>query len=228
MKKIFLLVFGYSLFVWGGLFDFKTIEKAIEAYENKEYDKSLVLLNSLADSKDSMELNYNLGNVYYKKGEYEKALEAYQNSKGVNPLYKEYNLGNTYAQLQRFDEAIEAYERALKIADDEDTKVNLEIVKKLKKEQKESSSKNESDEKKDQNNATSQDHKRPSQQEGNESGGELEDSEAQAKSEAQNEAAKKTSQELEYMLKKLQSKQMPTMMYGLDNPQRRDNGANPW
>jgi len=45
------------------------------------------------------------------------------------------NMGNTLAHLKKIDEAIKAYEKALKIKEDKDVRFNLELLKKLKKNQ---------------------------------------------------------------------------------------------
>ena len=71
MKKIILTLFTihYSLSTSAnaGLTDFKTIEKAHQAYEAKEYEKSATLLEGIKKSNATSELHYNLGNTYYKK-----------------------------------------------------------------------------------------------------------------------------------------------------------------
>ena len=73
------------------------------------------------------------GSAHYKAGNYQQALEAFQQSDSGEALY---NQGNALAQLQQFDQAIEAYKKAL--AKDEsltDAKENLEKIEALKKQQ---------------------------------------------------------------------------------------------
>ena len=68
MKKMILtlLTIHYSLFTSAnaGLTDFKTIEKANQAYDAKEYGKSAALLNTL-DAK-SPQKEYDIGNAHYR------------------------------------------------------------------------------------------------------------------------------------------------------------------
>lgn len=223
MKKIVIFLFGSFLCVWGGLLDFQAISKAQEAYQNKEYDKALIYLQSLAKSKDSPQLEYNLGNTYYQKGDYEKALAAYENAQGVDPMHLEYNKGNAYAKQGKFDEAIESYKNALKIREDADARTNLEIVKKAKKEQ---SKKSENQNKKEQNKSSEQQNSNQGKENHQNSPSQKQD-ENRTYQRPKNTPKNKSTQEIEHLLKKLQSKQMPTFMYGLDAPQRRDD-AKAW
>lgn len=73
------------------------------------------------------------GSAYYKAGEFEKALEAFQQVDSAQSLY---NQGNTLAKLQKLDEAIKAYDEALeKKPDLADAKTNKEILEQLKDQQ---------------------------------------------------------------------------------------------
>jgi Ca-activated chloride channel family protein len=80
----FMVYFSLGILANAGLTDFKTIDAAHKAYEAKEYGKSALLLEGIKKSNDTSELHYNLGNTYYKKGYYEKAIEEYKTSKGVD------------------------------------------------------------------------------------------------------------------------------------------------
>ncbi len=71
------------------------------------------------------------GNAFYRKGNYEKALQEYKaiinNGYESSALY--YNMGNAYYKSGKLGYAILYYEKALKLApDDEDIKYNLKIA----------------------------------------------------------------------------------------------------
>jgi len=134
MFRTTLIMIFSSLSLFGGLLDFKTLEKAKDAYGEGHYKESAAAYGSLDHQND--EVHYNLGNAYYKEKEYKKAIAEF---KQVNtPELKAkalHNLGNSYAQSKKRDEAIAAYEEALKLGDDADTKFNLELLKKQKQQQ---------------------------------------------------------------------------------------------
>jgi len=95
MKRYFLALFviHYSLFTYlsADITDFKKIKEAREAYDIKAYDKSSALLEEVKQSNASDELHYNLGNTYYKKGHYEKAIKEYKLAKDVDKASRLYS-----------------------------------------------------------------------------------------------------------------------------------------
>ena len=135
------------LFLYGGLLDFQVLDNAKTSYDAAQYDESANLYNTLENKDDAV--HYNMGNAYYKDKDYVKAIAEF---KQVNtPELKAkalHNLGNAYAQSKKVDEAITSYEEALKLQEDEDTKFNLELLKKQKEEQEK---KKDQDKKDDQN-----------------------------------------------------------------------------
>ncbi|MBA6403101.1 VWA domain-containing protein, partial [Colwellia sp. BRX10-5] len=73
------------------------------------------------------------GSSYYRSGNYEQALKAFQRQDTAEALY---NQGNSLAQLKRIDEAIKAYEQALlKDPQHQDAKANKAYLEELKKQQ---------------------------------------------------------------------------------------------
>lgn len=76
------------------------------------------------------------GSAYYKNGDFEKALKAFQQHDDATSLY---NQGNTLAQLGQIDEAIKAYQQALKkqpnFTEAEKNKQLLEALKKQQEQQ---------------------------------------------------------------------------------------------
>lgn len=120
--------------LFGGLLDFRTLDKAKEAYEKGQYAEAEALYGSIDDKND--DLHYNLGDVYYKEKKYDEALKEYEQvHESALKAKTLHNIGNAYAYTQKIDEAIAAYEAALKLGEDEDTRYNLELLKKKKEEQ---------------------------------------------------------------------------------------------
>jgi tetratricopeptide (TPR) repeat protein len=105
-KRIFVMIFSMGMFLHAGITDFKTIEKATKAYEDKAYTKSASLLKSL-DAK-SPQKQYDLGNALYKSKNYDEALEAYEKAEGIDEATRLHNIGNSHFQKQELDKAIEA------------------------------------------------------------------------------------------------------------------------
>ncbi len=88
----------------------------------------------------SSALSYNIGNIHYKKREYDKAIEAYEmalDSKDKTIKENSYfNMGNCYFQKEDYLKAIENYKKALELdPEDEDAKINLELARKKLKDQ---------------------------------------------------------------------------------------------
>ena len=108
--------------------------EALEYYESGDYDKALnVYRDALVDQPDTPELHFNVANALFKNGDYEKALQEFdQVLKTPDEKIRAqalYNKGNTFFQQQGFEQAIEAYKQALELdAEDEDAKVNLELA----------------------------------------------------------------------------------------------------
>jgi Ca-activated chloride channel family protein len=138
------------LFLWASLLDFRALDEAKEGYTEGNYSKAIDAYERV--EKRSDEVLYDEANSYYKLKEYEKAKELYSSIKKESLAFnKWHNLGNCHAQLGKLDEGIKAYEEALKIKEDKDTRFNLELLKKKKKEQekKKRDDKNKKNDKKD-------------------------------------------------------------------------------
>ena len=143
MKKFLIFIYMSLFFALGaqaGLLDFKSLEKAREAYRGGQYETAAKLYDSVAKAekgKKGQTALFDAADAYYKAGQYEEALKRYE--KVTLPKLqhaKWHNIGNCYAHLKKIDKGIEAYKKALKIKEDADTRYNLKLLEKMKKEQK--------------------------------------------------------------------------------------------
>ena len=117
-----------------GVFDFQTIDKAHQAYQNENYKEAIKSYEEVVKSKQSAQSLYDLANAQYKDKKYEQALSTYNkvSSKDPNLEYKKlFNTGNSHFQLKKYEEALKAYEKAEKINSDVDLEHNIELSKKM-------------------------------------------------------------------------------------------------
>lgn len=114
-----------------GMMDFQTLSQARKAYDSGDYAKAAALYDQVKDK--NAQARYNYGDALYKVKKYEEASNAF---KGIeDPALRQkalHNLGNSLALSGKTDEAIHAYEAALKLGEDEDTRYNLDLLKKQK------------------------------------------------------------------------------------------------
>jgi len=98
---------------------------------------------------------YNLGNSYYKKGNFEEALYRHQQAakSAVSKTEKHkafHNIGNILMQNKKCKEAVEAYKNALRNnPTDDETRYNLGLAKECAEQQKDKEDENKDDENKD-------------------------------------------------------------------------------
>lgn len=115
--------------------------RAVHAYQDKEYKESLQLLLEAKGLKEDQRLLHNTASTLYQLEEYQKALNEFskvdpQQAK-VPPSDYFYNLGNVLYRLEKYPEALEAFKKSL-LADprDADAKKNYELtLQKIKKKQ---------------------------------------------------------------------------------------------
>jgi Ca-activated chloride channel family protein len=129
-----LLILSLPIALSASLLDFRLLNQAQEAYQEGNYTATLNAYKQIDNKSD--EIRYDQANSHYKLGAYDQALKLYKSIKKPQLTFRKWhNMGNCYAQLGRLDEGINAYEEALKIQEDKDTRFNLELLKKRKKEQ---------------------------------------------------------------------------------------------
>lgn len=89
--------------------------------------------DALLENPQSPIVQFNIGDVLYKKRQYEEALKAYDKATFAEDVNLQaqayYNMGNTLYRLGQLPESIQAYKKALELnPNDEDAKYNLEFV----------------------------------------------------------------------------------------------------
>ena len=128
-------------------------QEALNSYQRGKYKDAVDQFNDETWKASSL----------YKSGDYEGALNAYQNIPGPNSAY---NQGNALAKLGKLEEAIKKYDQALREAPDfEDARTNKKIIEDLLKqqqqqnqnEQQQNQDQNESGENSEQNDSQSSD-----------------------------------------------------------------------
>jgi Ca-activated chloride channel family protein len=108
--------------------------QAREHFAQGGYDEALRLyLDAQLEEPDSPLLHFNVGDVLYKTGKYEEALQEFAGAmQGEDNELKAktmYNVGNVHAQQEAWSEAVEAYKQALHLnSHDQDIKANLEMA----------------------------------------------------------------------------------------------------
>ncbi len=112
--------------------------EGVRAYRAEEYDRALNrFIEAQIESPDRPEILYNIGNAYYRTGDFESAADSYrqalQSAEGSLRRQTLYNLGNAAFRLGRYDEAIEHFEAALALdASDDKARDNIAYVRKVK------------------------------------------------------------------------------------------------
>ena len=111
-----------------GILDWYYINEANKAYKEGDYNKSAKLFKELNQ-------NYNYANSLYKLKKYQDALKIYKSLKQTEKVI--YNEGNCLAKMKKIDEAIKKYKEAIKLnPKDKEAKYNLELLEKLKQQNK--------------------------------------------------------------------------------------------
>ncbi|MFC1504632.1 tetratricopeptide repeat protein, partial [Spirochaetota bacterium] len=136
-KKI--IIICIMLFTGADLFGFisflkRKIDKANAFFNRNEYDKAQEIYREAeTDDPENAKIHYNIGNTYYKKKLYEKAIEEYNKALSTDdPDFQAkiyYNLGNAFYKTSQYDKAVLSYKKSLTIhPDDKSCKFNLELA----------------------------------------------------------------------------------------------------
>merc|ERR1711974_454622 len=140
-----------------GRFSFKrltTIYEGNELIDSDDYiSAEMEYRKAISEQPTTTAGTYNLGNSYYKKGQYDEALyrhtQAAENATSKAEKHKAYhNIGNILMQSKQCKEAVEAFKDALRNdPTDEETRYNLEIAKDCAEQQQDQQDENDQQEK---------------------------------------------------------------------------------
>jgi len=154
MKKIILIIsIIFAILLYIVPLNFAASKKEVKEgnilYNDKRYDEALESYNkALSDFPDSPLIHFNIGDSLYKKGDYEKAQEAFTKALITEDELLEakanYNIGNCKYRQARlkedadlstaialYREALDYYKNTMRLDEkDQDTKYNHEFVEK--------------------------------------------------------------------------------------------------
>jgi len=125
------ILFVISAFAQSG---HKKVADGNKLYAEEKYDEANnKYRDALIDSPESPIINFNIGDVQYKKRNFEEAVKSYEKSTSSDEIKVQsgsyYNIGNTFYKMGKLPESILAYKKALELnPEDEDAKYNLEYV----------------------------------------------------------------------------------------------------
>jgi Ca-activated chloride channel family protein len=116
--------------------------KAAQAYEQGDYETALKgFIDAQLNDPDNPEVLYNVGNAYYKNGNFDAAGQQYRDALDKLGAADQrpdlaarlhYNLGNARFRAGDYPRAVEHYEKALELTpDDTQAKENLAYVKEM-------------------------------------------------------------------------------------------------
>ena len=136
-RKIIVLIIFQLMFILPQVLnaaDRSKIKDGVKAFQKEQWDESLnKFQDALVDDPTNPLLHFNVGDVNYKKKNYEEALKSFEKTLNTNDISLQqqayYNMGNSYYQMNKYQEAIDYYKKALELnPDDVDAKYNLELV----------------------------------------------------------------------------------------------------
>ncbi len=120
MKKVLIIITTLLILNNYSFADLKT--KGVKEYKKENYEEALNYFQKaqLKEQKNE-KLHYNIGNTYYKLGNYEDSEKYYNRvlkSKNIKLANRStYNLGNLYLEKNEIDKAIEKYKEVLSTED---------------------------------------------------------------------------------------------------------------
>ncbi|HEX9652485.1 MAG TPA: tetratricopeptide repeat protein, partial [bacterium] len=135
MKKTIFCIFlnfavGSALFAQGH----KQVQEGNELYSQEKYDEANnKYRDALIDNPESPIVHFNIGDVLYKKKNFEEAIKSFDKTTSADDVLLQaksyFNVGNSLYRMGKLPESIQMYKKALELnPDDEDAKYNLEYV----------------------------------------------------------------------------------------------------
>lgn len=125
------ILFATSVFAQSG---HKQVTEGNKLYAEEKYDEANnKYRDALIENPESPIVNFNIGDVQYKKRNFEEALKSYEKASSSDDISLQsksyYNIGNSLYKMGKLPESILAYKKALELnPQDEDAKYNLEYV----------------------------------------------------------------------------------------------------
>ena len=115
------------------------IRQGNRAYHQQRFSDATALYeNAISENANSKEAAFNLGNAFYRQGEWERAVEQYRHFLSLerdNPIAMSnawHNIGNALLREYRVRDAMEAYKNALRLNPrDDETRYNLAVVQRM-------------------------------------------------------------------------------------------------
>jgi len=193
--------------------------------EDKFISAEMEYRKAISEQPENVAGTYNLGNSYYRKGNFEEALYRQQQA-AKNAVSKEekhkafHNIGNTLMQNKQCKEAVEAYKNALRNdPTDDETRYNLVLAKECAEQQKDENKddKNKEEDKKDQDEKEDQ----QDQKENKDQGDENKDQSDQKKDEKPKENQGKEDQQQQPRPQQLSPQQIKNLLEAMNNQEQK-------
>lgn len=193
--------------------------------EDKFISAEMEYRKAISEQPENVAGTYNLGNSYYRKGNFEEALYRQQQA-AKNAVSKEekhkafHNIGNTLMQNKQCKEAVEAYKNALRNdPTDDETRYNLVLAKECAEQQKDENKddKNKEEDKKDQDEKEDQ----QDQKENKDQGDENKDQSDQKKDEKPKENQGKEDKQQQPRPQQLSPQQIKNLLEAMNNQEQK-------
>ena len=108
------------------------LRKGNKAYEDKNYKEAEDdYQKALGDQSAAVKGKFNLGDAYFRQGQYDKAVDAYKQALSLTKdkvltSHAYHNIGNSLMEQKKYDESVKSYENSLtNNPKDDDTRYNL-------------------------------------------------------------------------------------------------------
>ena len=188
----------------------KEIRKGVNLYKDSSFvNAEKKFGEALLKDQDSFIPSFNLADAVYKQNDFERSASLFKGltKKAKNKKQKSmayHNLGNSLYNQNKIEESIEAYKNALRNnPDDQDSKYNLALAKKLLKKEEEKEEQEEEQEEQEQEEEEEQEE----EQENEENSQQNQEAEDQQKPEKPDDPNEMTQEEAEQMLNALENKE---------------------
>jgi len=117
----------------------KNIRKGNKEYNQQKFSEASAFYErAVKENPSSKEATFNLANTFYKKKEWDKAIEQYNHFISLEQEHPEeaaagwHNIGNAMLQKKDLEKSMEAYKMALRLnPQDDETRYNLAVVQKM-------------------------------------------------------------------------------------------------